>query len=72
MPFAKDPGTQEDPRYCSYCFNHNEFTYKGNDLKKFQQLCKEAMEHSGMHPWKARFFAWMIRFAPRWKTPPKK
>lgn len=66
MPFSKDPGQREDGRYCSYCFNNGKLTYQG-DLKGFQRACYEGMVKSGMNRFAARFYTWMIRFAPRWK-----
>jgi hypothetical protein len=68
MPFSKDPGTRESEKYCSYCFKNGELTYKGTDLKEFQKHCYEGMLKSGTNRFVAQFFAWMIRFAPRWKA----
>jgi hypothetical protein len=67
MPFSKDPGVRESDRYCSYCFKNGKLCYEGHDLKEFQKVCYESMRSHGMNPFKAKFFAWMIRFAPRWK-----
>jgi hypothetical protein len=67
MPFSEDPGVREDPRYCSYCFRDGKFSYEGHDLKEFQKACYDAMVGHGVNRFKAKFFAWMIRFAPRWK-----
>jgi hypothetical protein len=67
MPFAKDPGVRESDRYCSYCFKNGELSYKGTDLQEYQKLCFDAMVAKGMCRWRAKFFTWMIRFAPRWK-----
>jgi hypothetical protein len=66
MPFAKDTGVREDPRYCSLCFKNGKFCYEGN-LKGFKKVCYDAMRKSGMNALKAWFFAQMISFAPRWK-----
>lgn len=68
MPFSKDPGTRESDKYCSYCFKNGELTYKGADLKEYQKLCLDSMIAKGKSKWKARFFTWMIRFAPRWRN----
>lgn len=67
MPFDKDPGQREDSRYCSYCFKNGKLCYEGEDLKEFQRVAYENMVGHGMNKFKAKFFAWMIRFAPRWK-----
>lgn len=67
MPFDQDPGIREDSRYCSYCFQNGKFCYEG-DFKGFQALCYTGMLQKGIHPLKAKFFAWMTRFAPRWKV----
>lgn len=66
MPFSQDPGKQEDPRYCSLCFANGRLCYQG-DLKGFQKVCYDAMIKRGFGGLKARFFAYMIKFAPRWK-----
>ena len=67
MPFSKDPGVREDARYCSYCFKNGKLCYEGN-LQGFQKVCYEAMVKNGMNKIKAKFFAWLIKFAPRWKS----
>jgi len=67
MPFAKDKGKRENPKYCSLCFRDGELCYKGNDLKEFQKVCYESMVKSGMNRFLARVYTFMIRFAPRWK-----
>ena len=68
MPFSKDPGTRESDKYCSYCFKNGKLCYEGTDLKLFQKVCYDNMVRGGMGKLKARFFAWMIKFAPRWKN----
>ena len=67
MPFAKDRGVRENEKYCSYCFRDGKLCYEGTDVKEFQNKCYEEMVKKGMNKWKAKFFAWMIKFAPRWK-----
>lgn len=67
MPFSKDPGVRESDKYCSYCFKNGRLCYEGNDLKIFQKVCYENMVRNGMNKIKAKFFTWLIRFAPRWK-----
>jgi hypothetical protein len=67
MPFSKDPGVRESDQYCSYCFKNGELCYKGNNLKEFQKHSYESMVAKGMNKLQARFFTFLIRFAPRWK-----
>lgn len=68
MPFKNDPSNnnRENPKYCSLCFNHGKLCYEG-DLKGFQKICFKQMRKNGFGYIKASVFAWMIRFAPRWK-----
>lgn len=70
MPFSKDPmgDKRENEKYCSYCFKDGKLCYEGNDLKEFQKVCYESMISHGTGKLKAKFFTWMIRFAPRWKN----
>ncbi len=68
MPFDQDPGVRESERYCSYCFKHGALVYGGNDLKEFQKKAYEAMVGRGMNKFKAKFFTFLIRFAPRWNS----
>jgi len=67
MPFDKDTGARESDRYCSYCFKGGKLCYEGNDLKEFQKVCYESMRKSGTNILLAKFYTFMIRFAPRWK-----
>lgn len=67
MPLSKDLGKRESEHYCSYCFQNGAFTYAGNDVKEFQKKSYEAMRAHGINPLLARFYTFMIRFAPRWK-----
>ncbi len=67
MPFSKDPGKRESDLYCSYCFQNGALCYKGNDLKEFQQACYKGMVAKGMNKIAARFFTFLVRFAPRWR-----
>ena len=66
MPFEKDPGVRESADYCSLCYKNGKLCYEG-DLKGFQKVCYEQMRRDGMSVLKAKFFTFMIRFAPRWK-----
>jgi hypothetical protein len=67
MPFSKDPGQRESDKYCSLCFNHVKLCYEGNDLKVFQQAAYEEMIKRGMNKHLAKFYTYIIKFAPRWK-----
>ncbi|HYF04740.1 MAG TPA: zinc ribbon domain-containing protein [Patescibacteria group bacterium] len=67
IPFSKDPGKREHELYCSLCYRNGDFCYKG-DLKGFQKAAYESMISRGMNKFKAKFFAFMTRFAPRWKN----
>ncbi len=67
MPFSKDPGKRESEKYCSYCFKNGELCYKGSDLGEFQKVCYESMTARGANKLLAKFYTFMIRFAPRWK-----
>jgi hypothetical protein len=67
MPFDKDPGKREHDDYCSYCFKDGKLCYEGNDVNEFKARSYKSMRERGMNPLKAKFFAWMIGFAPRWK-----
>lgn len=68
MPFSQDTGKRESDRYCSKCFSGGKLTYAGTDVKLFQEKSYQAMRESGMNPVKAKFFAFLIQFAPRWKN----
>lgn len=67
MPFSKDPGIRESDKYCSYCFKNGKLCYEGNDLKEFQKHSYESMVAHGTNKFMAKFYTWMIRFAPRWE-----
>jgi hypothetical protein len=67
MPLSKDPGVRESDKYCSYCFKDGKLCYEGNDVNEFKKVCYENMVKGGMNKIKAKFFTWMIGFAPRWK-----
>jgi hypothetical protein len=67
MPFAKDPGTRESDRYCSYCYKDGKLCYEGTDLKEFQRAAYNGMIQHGTNPLLAKLYTFLIRFAPRWK-----
>ncbi len=67
MPLSKDPGVSGSEKYCSYCFKDGKLTYEGTDVKEFKKFAYEGMRKNGTNPLMAKFFTWMIGFAPRWK-----
>ena len=67
MPFAKDPGVRENPKYCSLCFHDGKLAYEGTDRKEFERVVYQSMRERGSNPLFARFAVFMIRFAPRWR-----
>ena len=69
MPFKKDPllENRESSKYCSYCFRNGKLCYEGNDFKEFKKVMIEARVKRGESKWKAKLFAFVAGFAPRWK-----
>lgn len=67
MPFEKDTGVRESSQYCSLCFKDGKLCYEG-DLKGFKEVAYSSMRKNGMNIFKAKFFTYMIGFAPRWKN----
>jgi len=67
MPLAQDPGVSGSDKYCSYCFKDGKLVYEGTDVKEFQARAYEGMRSKGMGKFQAKFFTWLIKFAPRWK-----
>lgn len=69
MPFSKDPQgkNREHPDYCSYCYFDGKLAYEGDDVNEFKQAMIAAIVARGESPLKARFFAFMAGFAPRWR-----
>lgn len=68
MPFEKDTGIREDPRYCSLYFQNGRLLYEGDDLQEFQRMAYESMRKNGTNALLVKFYIWMIRFVPRWKN----
>lgn len=70
MPFKKDPkgAGREHEKYCSYCFYDGKLAYEGTDIKEFKKAMVEAIVARGEGRFKARVFAFMAGFAPRWKN----
>ena len=67
MPFDRDPGVRESEKYCSLCFKDGKLCYEGTDVKEVHNEADRQMRARGMGFLKAKFFAYLIRFAPRWK-----
>lgn len=69
MPFSKDPkgSNREHNDHCSYCYYNGKLAYEGTDVKEFKKAMIQAIVARGESPLKARFFAFMAGFAPRWK-----
>ncbi|MCX6735860.1 MAG: zinc ribbon domain-containing protein [Candidatus Parcubacteria bacterium] len=67
FPLSKDPGVSGSEKYCSYCFKDGKLVYEGSDLKEFQNRSYQEMIKKGMNKYQAKFFTWMMHFAPRWK-----
>lgn len=69
MPLSKDPAgaARESDRYCSYCFKNGKLAYEGTDVREFKRQMIEAIVAQGESRLKARFFAFMAGFAPRWR-----
>ena len=69
MPFGQDPlgANRESEEYCSLCFKEGKLHFAGN-LKEFRSMCYKEMVNTHHIPvWKAKFFIFLIGFAPRWK-----
>lgn len=69
MPFKKDPkgANREHEKYCSYCYNNGKLCYEGNNVHEFKKAMIAEITKRGEPLLKARFFAFMAGFAPRWK-----
>lgn len=70
MPFKKDPKgvNREATEYCSYCFSNGKLNYAGNDVNEFKKEMIKAITDRGESKIKARIYAFMAGFAPRWKS----
>lgn len=74
MPMEKDPqcgGTEangnKSEKYCSYCYQNGEFTFKGT-VTEFQDFVKNKLINAGHN----KFMAWLLsrgmKRLERWKT----
>ncbi|MCX7986420.1 MAG: zinc ribbon domain-containing protein [Bacteroidales bacterium] len=73
MPLSKDPqkgGTNADGsinlKFCSYCFQQGEFTFKGS-VKEFQEFCRQKMIDQGYSKLIAWLFTRGMNRLERWK-----
>lgn len=75
MPLKNDPtggatnaDNSHNPQYCGYCYQQGEFTYKGTDVKEFQEYCRQKMVEGGHN----RFISWLftrgMKRLDRWKN----
>ena len=74
MPFEEDPqkgGTNADGskslKYCSYCYQNGEFTYKTDEAKEFQEFCRQQMIKGNHNKFTAWLFTREIPRLERWK-----
>ena len=67
MPFVQDTGLRDTENYCSLCHRNGEFHYKGSDVNEFKKMVYGQMLERGISKWKAKFFTFMINFAPHWR-----
>lgn len=75
IPMRKDPthgGTNTDGSknavYCGYCFQNGGFTYKCNDVKAFQEHCRQMMVQDGHNKLTAWLFTRGMKRLDRWKN----
>ncbi|MFC0875060.1 zinc ribbon domain-containing protein [Saccharicrinis sp. FJH2] len=74
MPLSKDAekgGTNADGtknlKYCSYCYQNGEFTFKGS-VKEFQEFCRQKMVEQGHGKFTAWLFTRGLKRLERWKN----
>jgi hypothetical protein len=74
MPLKKDPkggSTNADGsknnKYCSYCYDKGDFTFKGN-VNDFQEFCRKMMIEGGHNRFTAWLFTRGMSRLERWKT----
>ena len=75
MPMKRDTeggGTNADgtknSTYCSYCFQNGEFTHQTNDVKAFQEHCRQMMIQGGHNKFTAWLFTRGMKRLDRWKN----
>lgn len=74
MPLKQDPekgGSNADgsknTKYCSYCFKDGQFLYEGNDIKEFQEFCRQKMIEGGHNKFTSWLFTRGMTRLERWK-----
>ncbi len=74
MPLEKDPaggGTEADGsksrKYCGYCYQGGTFTFACDNVKDFQEHCRQVMAASGMSRPVAWLFSRGLGRLERWK-----
>ena len=67
MPFSQDPGNRTSEKYCSLCFQSGKLNAEGVSLEDFKQCSYDRMRKRGTPFLLAKFFTFMIGFAPYWK-----
>ncbi|HMQ11791.1 MAG TPA: zinc ribbon domain-containing protein [Oligoflexia bacterium] len=68
MPLKQDLKESGSDIYCSYCYVDGRLLAEGMTLKEFKEKAYQGMLLKNMNKYKAKFFSWMIGFAPYWKT----
>lgn len=66
LPLGQDKGKRPVVGYCSYCQKNGRLCC-GHDIKAFKKIVYPAMRAKGIGFFKARFFIFMINFAPHWR-----
>ena len=74
MPLSKDPkggGTEKDgaksKKYCGYCYQNGDFTWKEGDVYAFQEACRKIMKEQGFNSFLAWLFTRNFKRLERWK-----
>lgn len=74
IPIGRDPqhgGTDADgsrnETYCGYCYQNGAFTYACDDVKVFQEHCRQMMVKGGHNRFTAWLFSRGMKRLGRWK-----
>lgn len=74
MPMSKDPqggssniDGSKNLKYCSYCYENGDFTFKG-DVKEFQEECRKIMINKGTSKFMAWLFTRGMKRLERWQN----
>lgn len=75
MPLKQDPekgGSNADGSkntlYCSYCYQNGKYLYTGNDVKEFQEFCRQKMIEGGHNKFSSWLFTRGMKRLKRWKN----